>query len=386
MPFFETYYYCVIFNTTNIPPVLFQYEKPTTSRLAPPHADERPGNVEVSNTMTQPIEQEKGQVLLYQTDEGRLRLECRLEGETLWLTLNQMAKLFGRDKSVISKHLKAIYEEGELVREATVAKFATVQIEGEREVSRQLEYYNLEAIFAVGYRVRSARGIQFRSWATGQLKELVTKGFVMDDERLKNPDSSVYFEQLLARIRDIRSSEKVFWRKVCDIYATSIDYDGNAEQSQAFFAQLQNKMHWATHGHTAAELVHLRVDADKPHLGLTHFNGGEPKRKEIYIAKNYLNEKELNLLNRIVTAYLEFAELQAERGRVMSMANWASKLDDFLKLGDHDVLTHAGNISAQQAKEKAELEYQRYRNVIDATPSEVDKDLEHAIKKLPKKP
>ena len=331
-------------------------------------------------------EQEKGQVLLYQTDEGQLRLECRLEGDTLWLTLNQVAELFGRDKSVISKHLKSIYDDGELSREATVAKYATVQVEGVREVSRQLEYYNLEAIFAVGYRVRSQRGIQFRTWATAQLKEFLTKGFVMDDERLKNPDSSVYFDQLLARIRDIRSSEKVFWRKVCDIYATSIDYDGNSETSQAFFAQVQNKMHWAAHGHTAAEVIHERVDADKHHMGLTHFSGEVPSRTEIGTAKNYLSEQELNLLNRIVTAYLEFAELQAERGRLMKMANWASKLDDFLKLGDHDLLTHAGKISAQQAKQRAQLEYERYRKVIDASPCQVDRDLEKAIKKLPKKP
>ncbi|HIJ47960.1 MAG TPA: hydroxyacid dehydrogenase, partial [Gammaproteobacteria bacterium] len=218
-------------------------------------------------------EKEKGQVLLYQTDEGSFRLECRFEGESLWLSLNQLSELFGRDKSVISKHLKSIYEEGELSREATVAKYATVQREGGREVERQIEHYNLEAIFAVGYRVRSKRGVQFRTWATAQLKELLTKGFVMDDERLKNPDSNLYFEQLLGRIRDIRSSEKVFWRKVCDIYATSIDYDGKAEASQQFFAQVQNKMHWAAHGHTAAEVVHQRVDANKPHLGLTHFSG-----------------------------------------------------------------------------------------------------------------
>lgn len=329
--------------------------------------------------------EEKGQVLFYQTDEGRLRLECRFEGESLWLSLNQIAELFERDKSVISKHLKSIYEERELSRESTVAKYATVQSEGGREVNRQIEYYNLEAIFAVGYRVRSSRGIQFRQWATAQLKEFLTKGFVMDDERLKNPDSSVYFDQLLARIRDIRSSEKVFWRKVCDIYATSIDYDGRSEVSQAFFAEVQNKMHWAVHGHTAAEVIHKRVDADKPHLGLTSFSGEEPTRSEISTAKNYLSETELNLLNRVVTAYLEFAELQAERGRVMKMADWSAKLDDFLKLSDHDILNHTGKISAKQAKQKAEIEYDRFRRVIDAMPSQVDKDLEAAIKKLPKK-
>lgn len=296
-------------------------------------------------------EQQKSQVLLYQAEDGRLRLECRLEEETLWLTLNQMAVLFGRYKSLISRHLKSIYEDQELQREATVAIYATVQIEGEREIAWQIEYYNLEAIFAVGYRVRSPQGVQFRSWATAQLKEFLTKGFVMDDERLKSLDSSLYFNQLLARIRDIRSSEKVFWRKICDIYATSIDYSGSIEQSQAFFAQVQNKMHWASHGHTAAELAHLRVDADKLNLGLTHFSGETPNRNEITTAKNYLTKAELNLLNRIVTAYLEFAELQAERGRLMKMADWASKLDDFLKLGDHDLLTHAGKISAAQAKQ-----------------------------------
>jgi len=331
-------------------------------------------------------EEEKGQVLFYQTEEGRLRLECRFEGESLWLSLNQIANLFERDKSVISKHLKSIYEEGELLREATVAKYATVQTEGGREVSRQIEYYNLEAIFAVGYRVRSNRGNQFRAWATAHLKEYLNKGFVMDDERLKNPDSSVYFDQLLARIRDIRSSEKVFWRKVCDIYATSIDYDGNAEHSQVFFAQVQNKMHWAVHGHTAAEIIHERVDANKPHLGLMNFAGEEPSRAEISTAKNYLSEQELNILNRIVTAYLEFAELQAERGRVMKMQDWSAKLDDFLKLSDHDILDNAGKVSAKQAKQKAELEYDRFRKVIDAKPSRVDKDLERAIKKLPKEP
>jgi len=334
---------------------------------------------------TQHPEPEKGQVLLYQTDAGDLRLECRLEGESLWLSLNQIADLFGRDKSVISKHLKSIYEEGELLREATVAKYATVQSEGAREVERQIEYYNLEAIFAVGFRVRSDRGIQFRTWATAHLKEYLNKGFVMDDERLKNPDSSVYFDQLLARIRDIRSSEKVFWRKVCDIYATSIDYDGNAEHSQDFFAQVQNKMHWAVHGHTAAEIVHKRVDANKPHLGLTSFTGEEPSRSDIATAKNYLSEQELNLLNRIVTAYLEFAELQAEGGRMMNMQDWSEKLNDFLKLSDRDILENAGKITAKQARLKAEQEYDVYRKVIDTNPGRIDKDLERAIKKLPKK-
>ena len=330
-------------------------------------------------------EPEKGQVLLYQTEENDLRLECRFVGETLWLSLNQMAELFGRDKSVISKHLKAIFDEGELQREATVAKYATVQSEGAREVERQIEYFNLEAIFAVGYRVRSKQGIQFRTWATAQLKEFMVKGFVMDDERLKKPDNSVYFEQLLARIRDIRSSEKVFWRKICDIYATSIDYDGKAETSQRFFAQVQNKMHWATHGHTAAELIHLRADGQKPNAGLTYFAGCEPRKADMEVAKNYLSEKELSQLNRLVTSYLEFAELQAERGRLMKMADWSAKLDDFLRLSDYELLNHAGRISALQAKQKAALEFDAFQRVIDAAPSQVDRDLEQAIKRLPKK-
>lgn len=243
-----------------------------------------------------------------------------------------MAELFGRDNSVISKHLKSIFEDGELKRDSVVANHATTAADGK---TYQVDYYSLEAIFAVGYRVRSPRGIQFRTWATVQLREYLAKGFVMDDERLKNPESSGYFDQLLERIRDIRSSEKVFWRKICDIYATSIDYDGQSETSQAFFAQVQNKVHWAAHGHTAAELIHQRADSNQPHMGLTHLAGKDPRKSEVTVAKNYLNEKELNILNRIVTAYLEFAELQAERGRLMKMADWINKLDDFLKLGDH---------------------------------------------------
>jgi len=329
---------------------------------------------------------EENELILYTTADGETRLECRFDSETLWLTLNQIAELFGRDKSVISKHLKNTYEDGELWREATVASFATVQTEGNREVERQIEHYSLEAIFAVGYRVRSPRGAQFRNWATRILKEYLTQGAAIDDERLKNPDSSPLFERILARIRDIRSSEKVFWRKVCDIFATSIDYDGKAETAQDFFKQVQNKMHWAAHGNTAAEVIYKRVDADKPHLGLTSYQGNEPTKQEVETAKNYLSEEELNLLNRIVTAYLEFAELQALQRKPMRMTDWAVKLDDFLKLGGNDLLTHAGKISAQQAKEKAHLEYDRFRKVIDVHVSQVDKDLEAVLKKLPKPP
>lgn len=322
-------------------------------------------------------------MILYQAADGTVRVECRFQNETLWLSLTEMAGLFGRDKSVISKHLKNIFEEGELVREGTVANYATVQIEGQRSVEREIEFYNLEAIFAVGYRVRSPRGIQFRQWATALLKEYAVKGYAMDDERLKQPGSSVYFERLLARIRDIRSSEKVFWRKICDIFATSIDYDGKAETSQEFFAQVQNKMHWAAHGHTAAEVIHARADAALPNMGVQHFSGTGPTSTEIVVAKNYLSAAELDMLNSIVMAYLEFAEVQAKRGRLMKMKDWTVKLDDFLKAGDHELLAHAGRISAEQAKAKAELEYDRYRRVLDSQPSTVDADLAAVLKKLP---
>jgi hypothetical protein len=320
-----------------------------------------------------------GDFLLYQTEDGKQRIECRMADETLWLSLNQIAALFDRDKSVISKHLKNIFDDGEIARESVVARNATTAADGK---TYQVEYYRLEAVLAVGFRVRSPRGTQFRQWATAQLQEFLTQGFLMDDERMKNPDQSVYFERVLGRIRDIRSSEKVFWRKVCDIYATSIDYDPKHEVAEKFFATIQNKMHWATHGQTAAEVIFHRADATRPHMGLTVFPGGAPRKSDVSVAKNYLNEEELGLLNRIVTAYLEFAEIQALRRRPMRMVDWISKLDDFLKLGDHELLTYAGKISAEQAKEKAETEYAAYRRLIDQQPSEVDKHLADALKKL----
>ncbi len=327
-------------------------------------------------------EEQRGRIILYQTEDGRNRIECQLIGETIWLSQAQIGELFDRSKKTISEHLQNIFLEEELAEKSVVRNFRTTASDGK---TYDVAHYNHEAILAVGFRVKSQRGTQFRRWANTQLKELMVKGFVMDDERLKNPESSVYFDQLLERIRDIRSSEKVFWRKVCDIYATSIDYDGKAEASQAFFARIQNKMHWAAHGHTAAELVHRRADSSKPHMGLSNFAGKEPRKSEVSVAKNYLNEAELNILNRIVTAYLEFAELQVERGRLMKMADWITKLDDFLKLGDHDLLNHAGKISTEQAREKAELEHDHYRKMIDVQPTQVDKDLEAVIGKLPKK-
>ena len=329
--------------------------------------------------MSENLPKPSGEFLLYQTEDGRSRIECRLRDETLWLSLNQISELFDRDKSVMSKHLKNIFEEGELARDSVVAQNATTAADGK---TYQVDYYRLEAVLAVGYRVRSARGTQFRQWATAQLREFLTQGFIMDDERMKNPDQSVYFERVLERIRDIRSSEKVFWRKVCDIYATSIDYDPKAETSEKFFATIQNKMHWAAHGQTAAEVIFNRVDARKLNMGVLFFEGPAPRKSEVTIGKNYLNEEELEMLNRIVTAYLEFAELRAKRGEAMRMEDWISKLDDFLRLSDHEVLTHAGKITADQARQKAEMEYQVYRNLLDQQPSEVDKHLADAIHKL----
>lgn len=329
-------------------------------------------------------------IILYQTEDGRTRVDVRFKGETAWLSLNQMAELFQRDKSVISKHIKNTFAEGELRAEATVAKFATVQTEGERTVSRDIEFYNLDVIISVGYRVKSHRGTQFRLWATQRLREYIVKGFTMDDERLKNPPGkgqTDYFDELLERIRDIRSSERRFYQKVLDIYATSVDYQPNTELSQQFFATVQNKMHWATHGQTAAEVIHWRADATKPHMGLTTIRpSGIVRRDDVSIAKNYLTEDELHALNRIVTAYLEFAELQALNRRPMTMRDWITKLDEFLTLSGRELLDHAGKISAESAKAKAELEYDRYRALVDMQPRTVDADFEQAAKQIQKMP
>ena len=266
------------------------------------------------------------QFLIYQGKNGEVKLDVRLENETIWLSINQMAELFDVDKSGISRHLKNIFKSGELTRQATVANFATVQLEGSRSVNRELEYYNLDAIISVGYRVNSIRGTQFRIWATERIKECIVKGFTMDDARLKESGNSRYFEELLARIRDIRSSEKIFWRKVLDIYSTSIDYDPKAEYSQQFFKQVQNKMHWATHGHTAAELIYQRADASQNNMGITNYAGNKLLKRDVEIAKNYLNEEELTILNRMVTAYLEMAELQALNQVPMKMQDWIERL------------------------------------------------------------
>jgi hypothetical protein len=320
-----------------------------------------------------------GQLVLYRTADGRTRIDVRLIRESVWLTLNQIADLFQRDKSVISKHIKNIYECGELAQARTVAKLATVQTEGGRSVTREIEFYRLEAILAVGYRVKSPRGTQFRQWATAQLEQYLVKGFAMDDERLKQAGGGNYFDELLARIRDIRSSERVFWRKVLDIYATSVDYDPGAEASQKFFAVVQNKMHWAAHGHTAAEVIARRADATQPNMGLTTWTGSQPRRTDAAFAKNYLTHREIETLNLIVSAYLDFAELQARSRKPMTMSEWIAKLDSFLKLSDRDLLTHAGTVSHDAALAKAQSEFDKFRAIEDIKPQPVDLDFENAL-------
>lgn len=325
-----------------------------------------------------------GELLFYQTEDGLTRVEVRVVNDSVWLSLNQMAELFQRDKSVISRHISNVYEEGELSPAATLAKYATVQSEGGRQVQREIEYYNLDVIISVGYRVKSHRGTQFRIWATQRLREYLIKGFTMDDERLKQAGGGEYFEELLARIRDIRSSEKIFWRKVLDIYSTSVDYDPNTDISQQFFKIVQNKMHWAAHGHTAAEIIVKRADASKPLMGLTSHTGKAPRRSDVSIAKNYLNEDELDTLNRIVSFYLEFAELQAKNRRPMYMQDWISKLDDFLRLSERDILTHAGKIAHDDAIAHAHAEFDKFKQRQLQEKSAVEKHFEQSIKQLEK--
>jgi len=333
----------------------------------------------------------QSEILLYQTEDGRTRIRCRLENETIWLTQAQIAELFQVTVPTVNEHLRGIWDEGELAPGPTIRRFRIVRTEGRREVARDIEHYRLEAILAVGYRVRSHRGTQFRQWATARLSEYLVKGFTMDDERLKNPPGQGqkdYFDEQLERIRDIRSSERRFYQKVLDIYATSVDYTPNTEMSQQFFATVQNKMHWATHGQTAAEVIHARVDAHKPFMGLrTTRPGGIVRKEDVAIAKNYLDQAELDTLNRIVSAYIEFAELRALQRQVMTMRDWVLKLDEFLKLSAHELLDHSGRITAEQARMKAELEYDRYRVLIDSQPRPVDADFEKAVaglKRLPK--
>jgi hypothetical protein len=330
------------------------------------------------------------EIILYQTEDGRTRIQCRFENETVWLTQKLMSELFQIGVGTINHHLKAIFAEGELAAGATIRRYRIVQAEGARHIAREVEHYSLDAILAVGFRVRSHRGTQFRQWAMGRLNEYLVKGFTMDDERLKNPPGKGYkdyFDEQLERIRDIRSSERRFHQKVLDIYATSVDYTPNTAVSQQFFATVQNKMHWAAHGQTAAEVIHARVDGQKPFMGLqTTRPGGIIRKEDVAIAKNYLDAEELGTLNRIVNAYIEFAELRALQRKAMTMQDWIGKLDEFLKLSEHELLGHAGKISAEQAKLKAEAEYDQYRALADTQPRLVDADFDKAMSDLKKLP
>ncbi len=304
---------------------------------------------------------DNGQIILFQTQGGETKIEVRLSNETVWLTADQMAELFQRDRSTIQRHIKRIYDGGELTADLTCAFFAQVQTEGKRQVERKIPIYNLDMIISVGYRVNSHRGVQFRQWATQVLKEYMIKGFVLNDDLLKNAGQGNYFDELLARIRDIRSSEKVFYRKVLEIYALSIDYDPRTTITQQFFKTVQNKMHFAAHGHTAAEVIYDRANAKNDFMGLTSWRGAMPTKYEAEIAKNYLSEEEVDMLNRIVNLYLDFAELQAKSHVPMYMKDWIQKLDDFLKLSGKELLNYAGSVSAEVAKLKANEEYDKFR-------------------------
>lgn len=295
---------------------------------------------------------------MYTTEDGVTKVEVTFDNDTVWLSLDQIADLFQRNKSTISRHIKNIFLEGELSRNSVVANFATTGSDGKRY---HVDFYNLDVIISVGYRVKSLRGTQFRIWATNILKEYMIKGFALDDERLKNLGGGNYFDELLARIRDIRSSEKVFWRKVLEIYATSIDYNPKAESSVQFFKQVQNKMHWAAHKHTAAEVIYQRADADKDNMGLTTWSGKRIKLSDVEVAKNYLDEKELDALNKIVTAYLDIAEVHALNQEPMYMKDWLETIDDYLRMTRRDILTTKGKVTHQQALEKAHLEYEKYK-------------------------
>ncbi|WP_218599207.1 virulence RhuM family protein [Polaribacter sp. NJDZ03] len=332
------------------------------------------------------------EIIIYQTEDGQTKIQTRLENETVWITQAQMATLFGKGRSTITEHIGNIFKEGELDKTVVSRKIRHTTQHGAivgKTQETESTFYNLDVIISVGYRVKSIQGTKFRQWATARLREYIVKGFTMNDDLLKEAGSGNYFEELLARIRDIRSSEKVFWRKVLDIYATSVDYDPNADTSQLFFKTIQNKMHWAAHGQTAAEVVYSRIDAAKPFLGLTTFKGGKPTKQEVGIAKNYLNEDELNVLNRMVTAYLEIAELQALNRKPMTMKDWLQRADDFLSLTGNDILTHAGTVSHKQALERANETYLDYKeqtkNELSKAENDFIKHLEQTQKQLKKK-
>ncbi len=324
--------------------------------------------------------EKENKIIIYTTDDGKAKIEVKLENETVWLTQKQMAELFYCSIDNVALHLKNIYIERELEENRTSEESSVVQKEGVRAVSRPMKLYNLDAIISVGYRINSLRGTQFRIWATQRLKEYIIKGFALDDERLKQGgERARYFQELLQRIRDIRSSERNFYQKVTDIYATSVDYKKDTENTKQFFATVQNKMHYAVHGHTAAEIIVKRADSKKPLMGLTSFKGNYITAHDIKIAKNYLSEKEIKQLNLIVSLYLDFAELQATNERPMTMHDWISKLDEFLKLSEKKLLANAGIISAKEAEEKAGGEFKKYRKKQDKN---YISDFDREVKKL----
>jgi hypothetical protein len=331
----------------------------------------------------------KSEIIIYSSEDGLIKIQTQLENETVWLTQAQMATLFGKGRTTITEHIQNIFKEGELEENVVCREIRhTTQhgaLEGKTQ-EQQVKHYNLDVIISVGYRVKSLQGTKFRQWATARLREYIVKGFTMNDELLKQAGGGNYFEELLSRIRDIRSSEKVFWRKVLDIYATSIDYNPKSESSLLFFQIIQNKMHWAAHGNTAAEIVYKRIDATKPNLGLTNFKGNKPTKQETEIAKNFLTAEELNILNRIVSAYLDLAEIQALNRKPMYMKNWIEKLDEFIKISGNEILQHSGTISHQQAIDKAHNEYNKFNQQTINDLSEAEKHfiqhLENDTKKL----
>ncbi len=328
--------------------------------------------------------EKSSQIIIYQTADGQTKIDVRLEDETVWLTQKMMAELFQVTKSSISEHIKHIFAEGELEQTATVRNFRTVQIEGSRSVSRNLDFYNLDMIISVGYRVQSHVATRFRQWATGHIREYIVKGFVLDDERLKNPDLPFdYFDELLRRIQDIRTSEKRFYQKITDIYATSVDYDPTLETSITFFKTVQNKLHWAITGKTAAEIIKDRANASLLNMGLTSFRGSRPRKQDVSIAKNYLSEDELSALNNLVEQYLVFAEGQAMRRVPMTMQEWITKLDGFLTLNDRNILDHAGKVSHVLAKEIAKQEYETFNQLRIELADQQAGEFEKALRRIP---
>ena len=327
-------------------------------------------------------DEQKGEIIIYQTEEGQTKIDVRFENESLWLSQQQMAELYQSSRTNIVEHIKHIYDEGELEETATCRKFRQVQIEGKRSVEREIPFYNLDMIISLGYRIKSRIATKFRIWATERLKEYIIKGFTMDDERLKQAGGGAYWYELLNRIRDIRSSEKVMYRQVLDLYATSVDYDPKSAESIEFFKIVQNKLHYAAHGHTAAEVIFQRADSDKPFMGLTTFTGEQPLSKDIRIAKNYLTEEELKILNNLVSGYFDFAEIQAMKRKPMYMSDYIRQLDNILNATGEKVLSNAGGISHQQALEKAKTEFKKYQA---KTLSPVEQDYLESIKSIEKK-